>query len=97
MTKMNESVPARRRATVAARIRQVAAAVVMGLLLASATVASSALPAHADVYDRHSDHDTWEDCAAKGDAGLNVWWVYYYCTADTGYEDKNIILMIYYP
>jgi hypothetical protein len=97
MAKSNGPSPARRHPRLVARIRQAATALILGLLVASATVASSAQPAQADVYDRHSSHDTWEDCARKGDAGLNLWWVYYYCTADTGYDPKLIILMIYYP
>ncbi|GAA4672202.1 hypothetical protein [Phytohabitans rumicis] len=78
------------------RIRRVVAAVATGLLLASATVASSAQPAQADAPQPHGHHLTWADCYAKGNAGLNIMYVDYYCTTDY-YDTKIITLMVYYP
>jgi hypothetical protein len=76
--------------------RRALAAVATGLLLALATTASSALPAQADAPHPDSSHLTWADCTAKGNAGLNIAYVDYYCTTDW-YDTKLIMLMVYFP
>jgi hypothetical protein len=41
-------------------------------------------------------HLTWADCYAKGNAGLNIAYVDYYCTTDSG-DPKFVLLMVYFP